>query len=279
MDAVKHLDVEHDRGDRSPAVSSGMNKGTIRVLHTLSLFSRKPSWGVTEVSRELACAKNSAFQALDTLVKEGFAVRDVTGQRYQLSHMAIDFIGDGEALDVRSLCHPHLVQIQKLTEASVFLSIIVGRYNVCIESIQAQGVTVGYSPISQPIPLHAGAGSRLLLAYLQDDEIQRYIDLVGPLQRVTPTTIVDPLALWEEVRKIRDAGFARGYEDFSTGATFLSFPVLGAMDRPLAAVTIGGPIHRFTREVADGLVPAIRNIMGELNQHSRMFPAVPIIRF
>ncbi|MDB5511920.1 MAG: hypothetical protein JWR08_1403 [Enterovirga sp.] len=256
-----------------------MNKGTVRVLNALSLFSRKPSWGVTELSRELGCVKNSAFQALDTLMKEGYVVRDPSGQRYQLSHTVIHFAGDGEALDVRSLCHPYLVRLQELTGASVFLSIIVGRYNVCIENLQAPGVTVGYSPISQPIPLHAGAGSRLLLAYLQDDEIQRYIEIVGQLERVTPTTIVDPAALWDEVRLIRRVGFARGYEDFSTGATFLSFPVLGAVDRPLAAITIGGPINRFTRAVADGLLPAIRAIMSELNRHSGMFPAVPIIRF
>ncbi len=173
----------------------------------------------------------------------------------------------------------YLARLHALTGASVFVSIIVGRYNVCIESIQAQGVTVGYSPLSQPIPLHAGAGSRMLLAYLQDEEIQRYIDLVSPLQPITPTTITDPAALWEEVRLIRRQGFARGYEDFATGATFLSFPVFGALGRPLAAIVVGGPIDCFTREVADGFIPAIRAVMAELNQHSRMFPAVPIVRF
>lgn len=256
-----------------------MNKGTVRVLNALSLFSQRPIWGVTEVSRELSCAKNSAFQALDTLLKEGFLVRDITGSRYQLSHLALDFVGDSEALDVRSLCHSYLVELQEVTRESVFLSIIVGRYNVCIESIQADGVAAGYSPLSQPIPLHAGTGSRLLLAYLEDDEIRRYIEVASPLQKVTPSTIVDPEKLWQEIHQVRACGFARGYEDFSTGATYVSFPVFGAMDRPLAAITIGGPMRRFTREQADLLLPEIRAIMAELNQHSRMFPAVPLVRF
>ena len=55
--------------------------------------------------------------------------------------------------------------------------------------------------------------------------------------------------------------------------------MFGALDRPLAAVVVGGPLNRFTREVADGFIPAIRSIMAELNQHSRMFPAIPIVRF
>lgn len=255
-----------------------MNKGTVRVLNALSLFAQKPSWGVTEISRALGCAKNSAYQALDTLVQENYLVRDASGQRYQLGHRSIEFVGEGDELDVRSLCQPTVVRLHQLTRESIFLSIIVGRYNVCIESVQPQGGSVGYSPLSQPIPLHAGAGSRLLLSYLHDDEIAGYIAL-GPLQKVTPTTIVDPEALWEEVRLVRQQGFARGYQDFSTGANFLSFPVLGAMDRPLAAITIGGPLDRFTAEAADALIPAIRKEMAELNRHSKMFPATPIIRF
>jgi len=256
-----------------------VNKATARVLQILSLFSQKPHWGVSEVAREMACAKNSAFQALDTLVKEGFVVRDEAGQRYQLSHQVLKFVGDGEPIDVRSLCHPYLIRLQELTGESIFLSIIVGRYNVCIESMQSRGVSVGYSPLSQPIPLHAGAGSRCLLSYLRDDEIEQYIQIASPLEKVTPATITDPAELWSEIELVRSRGFARGYEDFSTGANYLSFPVFGAAERPLAAITIGGPTSRFTREVANELIPAIRAVMENLNRQSRMFPVVPLVRF
>jgi DNA-binding IclR family transcriptional regulator len=255
-----------------------MNTGTVKVLKTLSLFSQRPSWGVTEVAREMGCSKNSAFQALDTLVSEQYLIRDATGQRYQLSHLALGFIGDSEALDIRSLCHPYMLRLQELTDESVFLSILVGRHHVCIDALRGPGVAIGYSPLSQPLPLHAGAGSRLLLAQLEDDEIRRYIELEAPLKKITPTTIVDIDELWEEIKLVRNRGFARGYEDFSTGANYLSFPVLGPMARPLAAVTIGGPLTRFTREVADAMIPAIRAIMADLNQHSRMFPMVPLFR-
>ncbi|MES2973088.1 MAG: IclR family transcriptional regulator [Pseudomonadota bacterium] len=256
-----------------------MNKGTLRVLQALTLFSRQPVWGVTELCNELACSKNSAFQALDTLLKEGYLVRDPSGKKYQLSHTVLTLSRTNEPADVRTLCMPYLHQIHKLTGESVFLSILVGRHHVCIESIQAQGVTVGYSPLTQPLPLHAGAGSRLLLACLHDEEIRQYIELESPLRRYTPTTITDPDALWAEVELVRRLGFARGYEDFSVGATYLSFPVFGAMNRPLAAITIGGPKFRFPNDVADRFIPEIRGILEELNQQSRMFAAAPPIKF
>ncbi|MBX3529428.1 MAG: IclR family transcriptional regulator [Rhizobiaceae bacterium] len=255
------------------------NKGSVRVLHIFSLFAQKPSWGVTEVSREMGCGKNSAFQALDTLLKEGYLVRDASGQRYQLSHRALDFVSDGEVLDVRLLCREYIERLHALTGQAVFLSIIVGRYNVCIDSVQPPGVSVGYSPLSQPIPLHAGTGSRLLLAFLSDEEIQRYIDTFSPLQAVTPATIVEPDQLWEEVRLVRSRGYARGYQDYSTGANYLSFPVFSTMRRPLAAMTIGGPVASFTTQVADAAIPKIQAVMAELNRHSMVFPAVPLVSF
>jgi DNA-binding IclR family transcriptional regulator len=254
-----------------------VNKGTVRVLNALSLFTRRPDWGVTELSRELECSKNSAFQALDTLLKEGYLVRSSSGPRYQLAHKVLGFGLAAETTDIRSLCHPYLQRIHELTGESAFLAILVGRTCVCIDSVQARGVTVGYSPLSQPLPLHAGTGPRLLLAHLQDEEIERYIALESPLRSFTPTTITDPQALREEVATIRRLGFARGYEDFSTGANFLAFPVIGMMGRPLGTIVVGGPLFRFTRDVADGSVPAIRGLMDELNQHSRMFPAMPAV--
>jgi hypothetical protein len=51
------------------------------------------------------------------------------------------------------------------------------------------------------------------------------------------------------------------------------------MERPLGTVVVGGPLFRFTREVADGTIPAIKVQMDVLNQHARMFPAVPIVSF
>jgi DNA-binding IclR family transcriptional regulator len=256
-----------------------MNKGTVRVLNALSLFTQQPIWGVTELSRELKCSKNSAFQALDTLLKEGYLVRSSAGPRYQLAHRVLNFGFAPESTDVRSLCDPYMRRIHELTSESVFLAILVGRSCVCIDSIMTQGVTVGYSPLSQPIPLHAGTGARCLLAYLKDDEIQQYIDLESPLRAFTPTTITEPKALWDEVKLIREQGFARGYQDYSRGANFLAFPVIGPMDRPLATIVIGGPLFRFTREVADGFVPEIEALMDELNQHARMFPSAPVVMF
>lgn len=256
-----------------------MNKGTVRVLNALSLFTQQPVWGVTELSRELQCSKNSAFQALDTLLKEGYLVRSSSGPRYQLAHRVLNFGLAAESTDVRSLCHPYLQRIHDLTSESTFLAILVGRSCVCIDSVQTQGVTVGYSPLSQPIPLHAGTGARLLLAYLKDEEIDRYIELESPLRGFTPTTITKPDALWEEVRLIRKLGYARGYQDFSTGANFLAFPVVGPAERLLGTIVVGGPLFRFTREMADRSIPDINMLMDELNQRARMFPSMPVVMF
>jgi IclR family acetate operon transcriptional repressor len=148
---------------------------------------------------------------------------------------------------------------------------------VCIDSVH--GSVVRFSPLSEPMPLHAGTGSRLLLSFLSDEKVESYIEKASPLQKIMPTTITDPGELREEVQLVRVRGFSRGYGDFTTGANYLSFPVIGPLNRPLAAFTIGGPVSQFTREIADSMVPAIQAVMSQLNQQSRFFPSLPLIRF
>lgn len=257
-----------------------MNKGTVRVLEILTLFAARPCWGVSEVAREKGCGKTTAFQALDTLAQEGWLVRAADGARYQLGPQALTLLpAAGAPPDLRALCRPYLERLQRLTGESLFLSIIVGRDHVCIDSIAGPGQAVGYTPLSRPLPLHAGAGSRLLLACLEDDEIARWLAQAAPLERFTPTTITDEAALWEEIRGIRERGWSRGYEDFSTGFTYLSFPVRSAIGRPLGAITIGGPKARFEMERAEAMAPAIRAVLDELDREARVFPALPQVLF
>ena len=102
----------------------------------MNLFGQQPTWGVTELSRELKCSKNSAFQALDTLLKEGYLVRSSSGPRYQLAHKVLNFGSTAESTDVRSLCHPTMQRIHELTSESVFLAILV---YLCLTGAQLDG--------------------------------------------------------------------------------------------------------------------------------------------
>lgn len=272
--------MRDDRDSRDN--STGTNKATLRTLNVLSAYvSRTMPYGVTELAHDLGITKNMAFRALTTLLEHGYTVRDADGSRYELGHGVLWLQGAGadEEFDIRAVCAPFLQQYHEATGESAFLSVIVGRNHVTIDSVEAHGVRVSHSRRGLLVPLHASPASRVLLSYLGDDEIAEYIRVASPLKRFTPTTITRPAKLWEEVRKVRRQGFARGYGDHYAHANYISFPVLDVTGRPHAAITIGGPPDRLSKQRIEKLLPALLSITRALNEQTRLYPSSATVLF
>jgi len=261
------------------AASNGppVNKSSVLILKALFSFtSEQQSFGVSEFAAKLGITKNMAFRALGTLLDEGFVVRDATGKRYELGYRVLMFMqaGHGET-DIRTLCIKYMHMLQEISRENVVFSIPMGPNLVTIDVIDPKGRR--FARVNWvPVPLHASPGSRAILSFLHDDEIEEYIRLSVPLKRITPTTITDPEKLRAEVRLVRRKGYAIGYEDRVVGSNFVSFPVLDESGRPHGAVTIGGPKERFTKEKMFALIPQFADVMTELNREASLLDASPI---
>jgi DNA-binding IclR family transcriptional regulator len=67
--------------------------------------------------------------------------------------------------------------------------------------------------------------------------------------------VADELA--EELALAASEGFARDEEIFAVGLRCVAAPVLGPGGEAQGAISIAGPSSRFSRELADGCVPAL----------------------
>ena len=256
----------------TPPAASSLNKATARILRVLTCFSTggRQSFGVSELSAKLGMTKNMIFRALKTLEEEGFVVREPRG-RYILGYGIFELCPSGlEVPDIRSLCTPYLRRIHELTGETVMLSIAVGANSVVVDGIEGRGPLLSRVTHGRPIPLHAGPGSRALLAFRSDEEIKDYLKAEMPLVAVTATTIVAPEALWREVRLIRERGYALGYRDNLSGVTGVAFPVFDADSRVQGAVSVGGPEDQFDDVKLASFIPRIGQIVAQINQHSRL---------
>jgi IclR family acetate operon transcriptional repressor len=256
----------------SSTSGSSLNKASGRILRVLLTFAtaEEKTLGISELSVSLSMTKNMVFRALNTLTEEGLVVRDQRG-RYALGYRVFELCPPGlEVPDIRSLCAPYLRRIHELTTETVMLSIAVGPNSVVVDGIEGRGPLLSRVTHGRPIPLHAGPGSRALLAFRSDDEIEQYLGKQAPLARVTATTIVDPDALWREVRLIRERGYALGYRDNLSGVTGVAFPVFDAHGHVQGAVSVGGPEDQFDDATLASFIPPIGQIMAQLNQRSRL---------
>ena len=239
------------------------------VLHAFA-FAGDKSLGVSELSNSLGMTKNMVFRALTTLAQEGLVVRDLGG-RYVIGYGIFGLCPPGlEIPDIRILCAPYMQRIHELVGETVMLSIAVESNSVVIDGIEGRGPLLSRVTHGRPIPLHAGPGSRALLSFRPDGEIAEYLRTQVPLAAVTSTTIVDPDALWQEIRLVRQRGYALGYRDNLSGVTGVAFPVFDADGRVQGAVSVGGPEDQFDDETLKAFVPSIKQIVDQLNQRSRL---------
>ena len=254
------------------------NQAASRVLKVLGAFlGPEPARGVSELARELSFNKNMVHRALTTLVSEGFLSRDASGELYQLGPRLLAFaIAEPGEFDIVALARPYLEQLHALTAESVYLSIIVGRNRVTVDDIQAQGQRVLRSRRGDPVPLHCTKMSRVLLAHLNDRDVDAYLRAASPLKRTL--AFPDPpshskTGVLRDLRDIRSVPYVVWRNPHLSSAAYAILPILDAGKRPHAIITIGGPRERFDLPQIEALLPRIRSILSPLESHARLFPA------
>lgn len=78
---------------------------------------------------------------------------------------------------------------------------------------------------------------KVLLAYAPPDDLEAYMSL-GDFTPLTPSTITDPEAFRQEMKRIRENGFAVDDEEFEQGLRCIAVPVLQADGSAIAALSV-----------------------------------------
>lgn len=251
------------------------NIATLRMLEVLEMFAfGDASYGVTELSRTLGMTKNMVYRALSTLVEHGYITRSVNGTRYELGYGVLTLQNPNFPIpDFRAIAAPHMQELHDLNDFTVQLSIRARDYQLVIDGIESHGVTAVRTKIGILMPLHASAASRAILAALPDPQISDYLKRNAPLERFTETTLTEPEAVWREVHRIRERGYAEGLEDYNRGGSSLAFFVRGADGFPHGAVTIGGPKNVITPDVMTKFTAQITAIVEHLRREALLYDA------
>ena len=261
-----------------PLTASQINKSSVNVLKVLSAFANNAEFRVSEISVKLGMTKNMAFRALKTLVQEGYLVRDAKGVRYSLGFRVFELRNPNvKDPDIRTLSWEFMERLQAASGLTVALQIPVGFSHVTLDGIEGRGKVLARVVRGVAVPLHVSPASRAILAFLTDEEIESYIRLHKPLKAYTKNTITDPDRLRQDLQRIRETGYALGYQDHFLGVNGVAFPVLDIDRRPHGAITVVGPEDVISADGLKKLIPRLRVIIDELNGITRLYHAAPII--
>lgn len=240
--------------DRDPYLIASLRKG----LEVIDCFAQRDSWSMTELAGHLGLNKATAFRILHTLQDAGYLAKDEETARFRLG-MKFYSLGKTavrhEQLKWQAL--PPLQHLAEGTGETVYVGILYEGDAVCVQIVDGTELVRMHSFVGKRSPAHASALGKVLLAHLPDAEVEAYAATYG-LKPMTGNTITDLARLREELRRIRDQGWALDAEEMAVGLCCIGAPVTDHTGRPFATVSLSAPAARMTPDRIAVLVPQVR---------------------
>jgi len=126
----------------------------------------------------------------------------------------------------------------RVTGETVFLLVRRDNEAVCVERLDGRYATAHTLLIGGSLPLHTGAGPRLLLAAMSDGDRTAYLD--GAFAKAVGGSEEARTRLADQLDEIRSAGYAVSDDDVEVGVRAISAPVRNLDGEVIAALSISG---------------------------------------
>jgi IclR family acetate operon transcriptional repressor len=211
----------------------------------LALGESQGEAGVTELARRLGLHKSTASRLLATLEKRGLVEQDDESGKYRLGLVVIRLAEQAErTLDLRSLGMPELERLARTSHETTGLGVLDGDNLLTVAQADGPNLIAVGDWTGRSIPLHCGAGGKVLLAALAEREVLGVVR--RGLRAYTDRTLVELEPLLEELARIRRRGYATAFGEYDPGLNAVAAPVHDARGNVVAAVYVWGPAFRVT---------------------------------
>jgi len=221
-------------------------EAVLSALSLLDCFVSKPVLSVKQLIEMTGLTRNRVMRLCGTLEKGGYLIQDLEARNFSLGFQIMVL---GKAFDKNnnliSMARPILKELAQKTGESASLYVLEGNHRLVLAREEGTQVIRYLVAEGQRLPIHAGASGKILLAFSPEDVTSRLIN-GRKLTRFTPHTLTDPKLLKAELAQVRAAGYAFSHSERATDAASFSAPVFNHENGLVGAISIGGPVTRFT---------------------------------
>ena len=236
------------------------------------VFSRGSGISLAELTRLQGRDKSSIYRMLLTLQRRGYVVRDPGGKRYCPGHRIYELAGSyGPRRDIRRMSRAYLERLTELIGETSHLAVLIEREARLVDHVlspQRVGVTArsgGHEPI------HATALGKILVAYLPQGSLRKLLDGYN-FEKYTQWTFGSLDAFQEELKLVKERGWAVDDEEYSEGIRCVAAPVFDFTGRVTGAIGISGPSQRIEKENIPKLGEMVKEITLELSRELGFLP-------
>lgn len=224
-----------------------------RALDILLCFAKSPrELSLSEISREVGLHKSTTLRLLISLQSKGFVRKQSGSDKYILGWSVLELLGNVYLSDeLTTLALPEMTSLRDVTGETVSLYIRSGIERIRIQAVESNEPIRNVVAIGKTYPLYVGASGKVLLAFADG----AVVDEVFSREKMPAD--FDHGELRRQLDNIRSEGYAVSIQERDAGAAAMAAPVFGRNHECIAAVSISGPVSRFTTEKMQQHVDAL----------------------
>lgn len=246
-----------DTRDGSTERSQDGLKSLTKVMRVLDAFSTQArTLSLTEICRRTGLPKSTAHRLLASMREVGLLEQEEQRDHYRLGMKLFELGNTVIAnMELHREARPFADALTRQGGQPVHLAVFDGYRAIVIHRADASPEKSPSPTIIEQAPVHCTSVGKAILAFQPEAVIERIV-LAG-LQRFTETTITDPTALREELRRTRERGYALDEAEHQPGLRCVGAPIRAQSGRVVAGISITGPAWRLPIAELDSMAKLV----------------------
>ena len=232
-----------------------------RGLLLLAAFTpEKPQQSLNDLARAAALDKGTTRRLLQTLIHNKFVFHNEANGEYSLGARILNLASAVQVGgDLRSLSEGVLRDVAARSGATSFLWMYDDGMALCLDRVRMKlpDVEAVWFSVGGRTSLNAGAGPRVLLAFIDDAARQQALRI--PLSGRTPRAETNPTRLNQKATQIRQRRWDFASDDFVIGLSGLGVPIQAPNGKLFGALSIS----TVTAAFGDAARPAYLEMLRE----------------
>lgn len=231
-----------------------------RAIKIIEILEKYPSGiSLKDIVDESGLNKTTVFRILATLENYSYIMQDANNGVYKLGYKFLELSNAIiKRLDIRDIAHPYLEELSHITDEVVHLVILDNDKCLYIDKVdKSSGNIKMVSSIGKHAYLHSSAVGKVILAYMDEENVLKIINRTG-MPKFTDNTITTKERLVQELRKIKINGYAVDEVENENGVRCIAAPIFNYDGDVIAAFSISGLTLRLTKERIPEIVHIIK---------------------
>lgn len=229
-----------------------------KALQMLKLFGDRKQLRLSDVRDALEVTQSRAHRLMAMLVYHGFVAQDQLTRTYRPGPALVDLgLSVVRGMDLRSVARPVLEELSTELGETVGLGVLEGSQVRFIDGVESELTLRVASRAGKVLPAHATSIGKALLAELPEPTL-RALYSNERLPAVTAKTIVRRSALEENLKQVRERGYAVNASESEEGVSSVAMPIRDPARGVIAAISVAAPVGRMPAAEIQTVVERLR---------------------